>query len=685
MQVKRFATGFLLSALLVSCSSLPLSDRLFEQNEPTPIVGLLQFETPEALKAACSKDHERIEKTFVELTAFDGTPSVQSVLMPYNDISVALYEIDAATFFVGNTHPDAEMRAAGLECDQKISDLATRISISRPLYDLIGAVDVSQEDAATQYFTQQLLRDFELTGVNRDKEIREKVRVLSDEISKIGNTFRRNISEDVRTVTVSSVEELAGLPEDFIENHPPDKNGNIAITTEYPDYFPVMTYAHNDDLRRNLRREALQLAYPINKPVLSELIEKRHELATTLGFKNWAEFALADKMVGKPERAQKFIDDINEAARGSAQDELALLLARMKEIDPKATKVQGWQVGYLNELVRQEQYSIDAQEVRKYFQYDHVLDGVLKLTSDLFGVEFQPWDTEVWHESVEAYQVIEKGKVIGLIYLDMHPREGKYKHAGHFSVRRGIPGRQLPISALVTNFPGGDGTAGLMEHGQVETFLHEFGHLIHNVFAGVHQWNDISGNSMERDFVEAPSQMLEEWVWDYDTLKTFAVNSAGETIPESLVEKMNNARYFGQGIGTTGQTMLAAMSLGYYSRDPSVLDLDQLNEEMQNRYSVFEFDSDNYRYASFGHLNGYSAYYYTYQWSLAIASDMFSRFEDEGMRNKRVARDYRRAVLASGGSKPADKAVEAFLGRPFTVDAYMQQLRRGVSVNTAEE
>ena len=214
-----------------------------------------------------------------------------------------------------------------------------------------------------------------------------------------------------------------------------------------------------------------------------------------------------------------------------------------------------------------------------------------------------------------------------------------------------------------------------MQHSQVVTFLHEFGHLIHWMFAGHQEWSNISGIATEWDFVEAPSQMLQEWVWDYDTISVFAKNAEGAVLPRDLHERMVAARDFGLGMGTRGQLQYAGTSLGLYSRDPADIDFDDLVSEMRRTYTRFEPLEGSHGWAAFGHLNGYSAYYYTYQWSLAIGTDMFTRFKEGGLRNVEIARAYRDKVLAPGGSRPAEELVTDFLGRPISFETYADRLR----------
>jgi thimet oligopeptidase len=243
-------------------------------------------------------------------------------------------------------------------------------------------------------------------------------------------------------------------------------------------------------------------------------------------------------------------------------------------------------------------------------------------------------------------------------------------------LRQGLAGRAIPLGALVMNLPAGGHDTGLMEHGDVETFLHEFGHMIHHIFGGqTARWTGLSGVTTEWDFVEAPSQMLEEWVYDYDTLKTFAVDAKGNPIPRELVEKMNKARYFDLGMTDMRQFALSNISLGLH-QGPAPADLGERTRELDAKYNPLPLTPVTQLQASFGHLNGYSAYYYTYRWSKVIADDLFTRFASSGLRDPVTARRYRKLVLAPGGSKPAAQLVAEFLGRPISLDAYKAEMAK---------
>jgi thimet oligopeptidase len=332
-----------------------------------------------------------------------------------------------------------------------------------------------------------------------------------------------------------------------------------------------------------------------------------------------------------------------------------------------------WEGSYIGNILRRELFSINAAEIRPYFEYHKVRDGIFQLTNDLFGYSIRPVEANVWHDSVQAYEMWEGDRKLGSFYLDMHPRENKFSHAGMFQMDVGQKGRHLPSAALVTNLPGESGK-GYLELRDVETFLHEFGHLVHWLTMNHQRW--VRNTDPEWDFIEAPSQMLENWLYDPETVQRFATNDAGEPIPAETILKIREAEDFGQGMFIFGQMELADLSLSLHDRDPASFEIQGLVDKLDDRYRLFGDAEGVHEYAAFGHLANppYAASYYLYMWSLVIADDMFSRFQKEGLRNRAVSFDYRDEVLASGGSRPAADSVEVFLGRPFDFEAFRQRL-----------
>ena len=364
--------------------------------------------------------------------------------------------------------------------------------------------------------------------------------------------------------------------------------------------------------------------YPKNMEVLDKMIARRARAGA----------AHRVQLVGRlhhrrqdgrerEERVGAFIDRIAAASAAKAEREYATLLKRKQQDVPAATAVNAWERSYYAELVRKASYDFDSQTVRPYFAYDRVKQGLFDVTSKLFGVTYRPVTVPVWDKSVEAYELLAGGQLIGRFYLDMHPRKDKYNHAAEFPIRTGVAGRQIAEAALVCNLPGGEpGDPGLMTHDDVETFFHEFGHLLHTLLAGRHQWIGIGGISTEQDFVEAPSQMLEEWAWDPATLQTFARHhQTNEPIPAELVLRMRRASEFGKALGVRQQMVYAKLSLSVYDRDPKTVDTTAMVKELVTKYLPTPYVEGTHFQTSFGHLDGYSAVYYTYMWSLVIAKD----------------------------------------------------------------
>jgi len=600
-------------------------------------------------------------------------PKSFDLLIAVNQLDILLSEPLGFAELYANVHPNSTMRAAGEVCEQKLTSLQNDIHLSPHLYSQLAQVDLVALNETDRQFVSWRLQLSKLKGAHLPTDKRERIRELNDAILKTGQEFSANIRNDTRQVELQPGD-LRGLPDDYVAAHPVNAAGKVVLTTDNPDYLPVMLYALSDNTRLRMYKAFRQRGYPANREVLKKLLVLRRELAGLLGYDNYADYITADKMIGSAQNAGAFIDRIHQIVLPRAQQDYSALLQRLRKIDPTATRVGDWQKSFLENLIKNDVYAVDAQEMRRYFSYPKVRRGIFDLVESLFQVSIKPWNTPVWHESVEAYEIWEGGKRLGQFYLDMHPRGGKYQHAAHFGLRSGVAGVQLPLAALVCNFPGDDGSAGLMEHDQVETFLHEFGHLLHSMFGGQVPWAGLAGTNVQRDFVEAPSMMLEEWVWDKGTLQSFATDADGNVIPDALVAKMNAAREFGKGIFIRQQLFYAALSLNYYHGDPQDIDLDAVMVELQGRYSPFAYVDDTHFYTSFGHLDGYSAIYYTYMWSLALATDMFSEFQRAGMRDPIVAKRYRDKVLAPGATKPAAQLVEDFLGRPFSLDAFGKSL-----------
>lgn len=594
-----------------------------------------------------------------------------AALKQWDEISLQLSNVAAIGSLLSNVHPREDVRTRCEQAEVDVDKLATELRQDRALYDVFAALDPAGLDDQAARLLDKVLKDFRRSGVDQDDATRARLTEINERLTALDQEFGRNTRDDVRTVTAPA-ERFAGLPEDWLEAHPADENGDVTATTDYPDSVPVRMFAHDAGIRHDMSIAFLTRGYPQNEPLLHELFALRHELATLVGYDDWASYDADVKMIDSGPAIPVFIDKIADAANGPMERDLAVLMERYRQDRPDATEIPGSDASYYQEVVRREQYDVDAQQVRRYFDFAKVRQGLLDVTGRLFGLSYvEVPDAPVWHEDVTAYDVVETGsdEPFARIYLDLHPREGKYKHAAQFTLTEGVAGHQVPEGVLVCNF-----SRGLMEHDHVVTLFHEFGHLVHHVLGGRAAWARFAGVATEWDFVEAPSQMLEEWAWDADILATFATDASGTSIPADLVARMRAADDYGKGIYARVQMFYASMSYWFHTDRPA--DLTAAMRELQARYSPFPYVEGTHMFASFGHLGGYSSAYYTYMWSLVIAKDLFSAFDPTDLFDPEVAGRYRDRVLAPGGAKDAADLVADFLGRPYSFDAFAAWLAR---------
>lgn len=629
-----------------------------------------------AIDARCAQYLAEIARRQAALETETGPATISGTLRAYDDIANLLSAAASEFTLYREVMADDARRQAAANAEVKIAAASTRLSLSRAVYDRLKAIPVAKVDAATGLYLSRTLASFERSGVALPPAQRAQAQALSDRIAEVGTAFDKGVADGRKTVPADPAE-LEGLPADFIAAHRPGPDGKVTISTDYPDLVPVMTYARSEPLRRRLYEANVTRAYPANDARLRELLDLRQQLATLLGRKDHATLVLEDKMLDTPAKVESLLAEMAQAARPAGERDYARKLAAYRTDHPGAERFEPWDNAYLTNLVQKRDFAYDTQEARRYFTYAKVRDGILRLTEDLFGVTIRPWQTQTWDPHVETYEIFEgkgprAGQVIGQFYFDSHPRPGKYNHANMINLRAGVAGRSVPVGALVMNLPA----QGPMEHGDVETFLHEFGHMLHHIFGGqTARWAGLSGVATEWDFVEAPSQMLEEWVYDYDTLARFAVAADGKVIPRELVEKMNKARYFDRGMGDMRQLGLSNISLRLH-QGPAPADLGARTRELDARYSLLPLPAFAQFQDAFTHLNGYSAIYYTYRWSKVIADDMFTAFARAGLRDKPTALAYRTKVLEPGGTKPAAELVADFLGRPISLDAYKAELAK---------
>ena len=600
---------------------------------------------------------------------------LETTLRAYDDSIVELGLAGSQTGLMHSVYPEKTVRDAAEGLLQKISQAGVELSLNREVYQALAGIDAGEADAATKHYLERTLLQYRLAGVDKDDATRARIRELQDKATMLSLTFARNVQEGGNTVTVDDPAQLEGLPQDYRAGHQPGADGKIVLTTDFPDYLPVMTFARSNELRRRMFVAYNTRAFPANRQVLLDLLGIRQEMAEILGFAHWADLATADQMMESAANMQAFLDDLDAASREGAKKEYAMILAFARTQQPGLEQIDAASRGFWLELYRRSAFDFDSQSVRPYFPYARVEPGVLATAEKLFQVKFRRIEKpQVWHEAVSAWEVWDGAELAGRFYLDMHPREGKDKWFSAHPLVSGIAGRQLPEAALICNFPEPkDGNPALMQYSDVVTFFHEFGHLMHALLGGRQKWAGISGIATEGDFIEVPSQMLEEFFRDPGLLASFAHHyEMDEPIPAELVQRMNSAGAFGRADWVRTQLFYTTYSLETHRLDPAKIDPEELFRKLYARFLPYAWVDGNQMYASFTHLTGYSSNYYTYLYDKVIALDFFRQFPRQTLLDSPVAMRYRRTVLEVGGSVPGREIVQSFLGRSQSSEAFTQ-------------
>jgi thimet oligopeptidase len=578
-------------------------------------------------------------------------------------------------------YPAQEVREAAATCEPKVDSFQTDLYFDADISGVFTRYAEKQEalSEARQRLLDYTLRDYRRNGVHLPQDRRERLRAINEELTKLGQWFERNLANATLSIMVTS-QQLEGLPEAYISNHPAGEDGKIRITTDYPDFVPFMKYAKDRNAARALYTLSQNRAKEENLPLLDALLRLRKEKATLLGYSTWADYVLEPRMAKNAKTVQTFLAELHESLRERMNEEFSQIRKQFVQLGGvDDAPILASDAGYLDDLVCRNAFQLDSQALSEYFEVSRVQQGIMDMATRLYGAVFERLNTPTWHEDAIPYMVRDRdGSVLGQVYLDLYPREGKYKHAAVFGLRetkRDTDGsRVIPMAALVCNFPRTtDHGPGLLSHEEVITFFHEFGHLLHHIMSQS-ELASFAGTNVARDFVEAPSQMFEEWAWGRASLNTFACHyKTHELIPDALYASLIAARHFGEAIATQRQLFLATLDQTYHTSDPG-FNTTSVMEELRRDYSPFAPIPNTHFQATFGHLVGYDAAYYGYQWALSIARDLLTRFENEGMMNETTAADYRTAILEPGASIAEEKSIEKFLGRPSSPDAYLRFL-----------
>jgi thimet oligopeptidase len=644
--------------------------------------------TADGQKQLCDEHLAAAEKHLAAIRALAGAPAdkltYEATLGRFDDAMAEILDAQQFPYLMAIAHPDPAVRAAAKLCDPKVDRLKTGLYLDATLAGVIKAYAATGEklEGERARLLTETLRDFRRNGLDLPADKQELLRGYNATLTEIGQQFVANIGASSETLTIKP-SQLAGLPAEYVQKHAP-KDGKVVLTTDYPDYFPFVTYARDRRAAEELYVLFTNRGGDKNVKLLDRLLQTRSEKARLLGYPTWADYAIEPRMAKTPKAVREFLGQVKAAVKAPADAEMALIVKEHVALGGKATdKLPPSDRYYLEDRVREKKFKFSSQELSAYFETGAVLGGLLDVTKTMYGLEYTKVTEPTWHPDVLVYEVRGGGKLLGKVYLDLYSRPDKFKHAAMFPVitaKRFADGTtQLPAAALECNFPkpsepGSGGPPALMTHDEVSTFFHEFGHVLHHILT-TSELATYSGTSTVGDFVEAPSQMFEEWTWSREVLDRFARHhETGAKIPDDLFLAMHRSRAFGRALSTERQLFLATLDLEYHSREPG-FDTTQVVEEIQKATDPFAYVKGTHFQSSFGHLIDYDAGYYGYQWALALSRDVLSRFQKEGLMNPKTAASWRDEVLAKGGGIDEKTMVTRFLGREPNNEAYIAFLQ----------
>jgi thimet oligopeptidase len=589
----------------------------------------------------------------------------------------ALYDWEedqsGALIFLQNVHPVAEVRAEAEKCEQRWSDFQATLGMDELVWQGAKQSVAALKDPVDRRAAQLALEAFEDSGVALPRDKQAVAKTLVDKLAALSQQFNRNI-RDARTRVSFTDAELKGVPEAAWKEQPRDADGKVSLSVDGPAYAAVMQGAEDAGARERLWRAKTNEGGPDNLKLLAQIEQLRLEQARLFGFASYDEFVLRRRMVETPARASRFLDDVRVAVADQDRHDAAELRdAKARHLGQplEVTKLQRWDTMFYAERLSRDRFAVDDEAFRAYFPPQESLRFVMRVAEKMFGVRYDRIDAAGWAPDVQAWAVtdVASNRKLATLYVDPYPREGKYNHAAVWNYRNGasdVP-RQAQ-SALVVNFD----SRGLTLR-ELETLMHEFGHTLRNNLSATRYASD-AGENVAQDFAEAPSQMLEEWVYDRKVLKVFQEVCPGcRPVPDELVDKARAARDFGKGAQVARQQLYAAYDLALHgTKAPDPME----TWERMEAATPLGYVAGTTFPAGFAHIaGGYGTGYYGYLWSQAVATDMRTAFGADKLDPKVGAR-YRASVLAEGGQKPPQQVVKDFLGRDGSPQAFLESLRK---------
>lgn len=647
--------------------------------------GVLHFDyKAEELAPAEAAARVRLEKDLAALVALpDGERTFDNTVMAYERAFERYGDALGMSGFLSYVSTDKKFRDAALalqmEMSQYMVDVATRRDVYRAIKAYADTKPSLEPDQAL--LLKDMMIGFKNSGMDLNDEDLETFKKLNKEKAQYVIQFDKNIQEYKDYLDVTE-DELKGLGADYVSKLEKTPQGKYRVTLDYPDYVPFMLNSDSDSARKELEFKYNRRGGEDNVALLEKTLALRGRIAHLLGYKNHAQLKLENRMAKNSDNVLRFLKDLEKRLKPMAKAEDKKLIAYKNE--KKGTKsrtLYPYESGYWGNKYKKENLDVDPEKIKEYFPSETVVAGMLDLFGGLFGISFEPADIPVWHPDVKAFKIVNKddGNLVAYFYMDLYPREGKYKHAACFDLVEGHEKEdgsyQTPFVAIVANMnKPAPGAPSLLKHGEVTTLFHEFGHVLHNALTKA-RYSAQSGTSVSWDFVEAPSQMLERWAWNPQVLKKISKHyKTGEPLPDETINKMLAAKNFGAGGMYLRQNFFAQYDMTLHTQEKTP-DTTKTYFALTKKIRGLPLTKGTYPQASFGHImGGYDAGYYGYLWSEVIAEDFFGEFEKNGVFNPQTGLKYRREILEKGGTVEEEQLVKNFLGRKENIAPFLKSI-----------
>lgn len=650
--------------------------------------GHLRFDyTPQEISALEERAAKELDINLNFLAAIpadrrDFTNTVRALEDAYTSYWFVPKNLSLLSYF----HQDSAVRDAAANLEAKGVDKKLSVFARKDVYKALKeyADTNPQLNHEDMRLLSKWLERFERAGMALSEKDAEAYAQLNTE--RLNKITRYNINlNNYKDELVVGREELDGLGETYINRLERTKDGKYIVTLKYPDYNPFMSSAKSEKARKALQEKFARRGGKENVKLLEDTVELRRKQAALLGFKRYPDYVLPVRMAKNYETLEAFLKNLQKEVTPLAQDEMKAYLKLQEETTgQQADEMTAWNLPYWSNQYKKKYYQVDDDKIKEYFPADKVISGMFEVFGNLFGITFTQADLPVWHPEVVVYQIKDKktGELISNFYLDLFPRDGKYTHAATWSFvdRFELPDGQMqtPSVVIAANFtPAGNGTPSLLEHSEVETLFHEFGHVLQMSMA-TSKYATLTGDNVAWDYIEAHSQLLENWAWQPQVLKKISAHyKTGETLPDGLISSLVKSKNVGVAVAFLRQNFLGQYDLALHTAAKRV-DSTKLYAQMMHNISGIPMTKGTYPQASFGHImsltDPYDVGYYVYAWSLVIAQDIFSRFEDEGLFNAELGAKLRKYIYTPGTVYDENEMVEKFLGRPYNDKAFLKSL-----------